>query len=105
MSSQSSRQGGADDATGHPLRVEILGLAARLRTSSMSPREVRVRLNSVPRPGGPVSLRTVSYHASVLARAGLLEREGFDRRRGIPFRVTPAGLLALAAVAKAPSGE
>lgn len=79
-------------AVDHPIRVGFLSLLAERKT--LSPRE---SLDLLAAPA--VSLRHIVYHVRVLHRFGLVAPAGgLDPIRGVPFRATPRGEMALTAL-------
>jgi hypothetical protein len=79
-------------ALDHPIRVGFLSLLAERET--LSPRE---GLELLAAPTTP--LRTVVYHVLVLHQFGLVAPAGgFHPDQGMPFRATPEGEMALAAL-------
>lgn len=79
-------------AVGHPIRVGFLSLLAERET--LSPRE---GLDLLAAPA--VSLRHVVYHVRVLHRFNMVVPAGAPHPvRGVPFRATPKGEMALAAL-------
>lgn len=83
----------------HPVRINLLKLTRESET--LSPTEALDQLQ-----GGNLLLSTVTYHARVLDYYGLVESTSqLDSVRGAPFRVTPQGEFALAALGYAPREE
>lgn len=83
----------------HPVRSEFLKLLAE--RSHLTPAEALAQLE-----GENLLLSTVTYHARVLHHYGLVEAMGQpDPERGLPFRTTPAGEIALVALGYMASGE
>lgn len=79
-------------ALDHPIRVGFLSLLAERET--LSPRE-GLALLAAPK----TRLRTVVYHVRVLHQFGLVTPAGkLDLSRGVPFRATPRGEVALSAL-------
>jgi len=79
-------------ALDHPIRVGFLSLLAEREV--LSPRQ---GLDILAMPA--TSLRTVVYHVRVLHQFGLIAPAGgHDPDRGMPFRATPRGEMALAAL-------
>lgn len=83
----------------HPVRIDFLRLARDCET--LSPAEALEQLQE-----SNLLLSTITYHARVLDHYGLVEGAGQpDPDRGLPFRVTPQGEFALAALGYAPEEE
>lgn len=81
----------------HPVRIGFLKLLAGRDT--LSPIEARDHLKNTP-------LSKVTYHVRVLEHSGLVEAAGQpDPDRGVPFRSTPTGQLALVALGHMPQEE
>jgi hypothetical protein len=79
----------------HPVRAGFLKLLAGRDT--LSPTEARDCLEN------DLQLSKITYHARVLEHFGLIEAAGPpDPDRGVPFRPTPTGQLALAALGHLP---
>jgi len=82
----------------HPVRIGFLKLLAGRDT--LSPAEARDCLED------DTPLSKVTYHVRVLEHFGLLEATGRpDPYRGVPFRSTPNGQLALVALGHLPQEE
>lgn len=82
----------------HPVRIGFLKLLAGRDT--LSPSEARDRLEDRP------LLSKVTYHARVLEHFGLIEAAGQpDPDRGVPFRPTATGQLALVTLGHLPQEE
>ncbi len=86
-------------ALDHPLRVGFLRLLAERQ--ALSPREALGSLD-----GGEVALSSLAYHVRLLAQLELVEPAGdLDRERGVPFRTTSRGDVALAVLGIPRRGE
>lgn len=94
MARHETNQAKVDKAIEHPLRADLLRLAAHSEKRSVSPREALAKLKAGSGPDGEPRLGTVVYHTGVLERAGLLKRGHFDPSRGRPFTLTPVGWMA-----------
>lgn len=82
----------------HPVRIGFLKLLAK--RSSLTPAEALEHLQ-----GENLLLSVVTYHARVLHHFGLVEAMGQARlAEGLPFRTTPTGEIALAALGYLPRG-
>lgn len=82
----------------HPVRIGFLKLLAE--RSQVSPVEALAHLQ-----GENLLLSMVTYHVRVLHHFGLVEATGQpDPERGLPFRTTPAGEIALARLGYLPRG-
>ena len=82
----------------HPVRIGFLKLLGERDT--LSPNEALAQMSQ-----RDLSLARVAYHVRVLDQYGLVEAAGqLDPDRGLPFRATPTGEFALAALGY-PSGE
>lgn len=76
----------------HPVRSGFLKLLAE--RGQLTPTEALAQLR-----GENLLLSVVTYHVRVLQHYGLVEAMGQpDRERGLPFRTTPTGEIALMAV-------
>jgi hypothetical protein len=83
----------------HPVRIGFLKLAREYET--LSPAEALEQLQE-----SDLLLSKVTYHARVLDHYGLVEGTGQPNPdRGVPFRVTPQGEFALAALGYTPREE
>lgn len=86
-------------ALGHPVRCGFLRLLAE--RSQLTP---AVALADLQEEG--LLLSMVAYHARVLNHHGLVEAMGQpDPERGLSFRTTPAGEVALVALGHMARGE
>lgn len=82
----------------HPVRIGFLKLLAK--RSHLTPAEALAHLQ-----GENLLLSMVTYHARVLHHFGLVEAVGQPRlAESLPFRTTPAGEIALAAMGYLPRG-
>jgi len=80
----------------HPVRIGFLKLLAERDTLSSTEAKEQLQKGDLP-------LSKIVYHVRVLDQFGLVEAAGQpDPDRGVPFRSTPNGQLALVALGHLP---
>jgi Helix-turn-helix domain len=85
-------------ALDHPVRAGFLRVLADRDT--LTPAEALAAMDD-----DKLSLSNVAYHARVLNLFELVEPAGETTDKGVSFRATPAGVLALAAIGLPPRGD
>ncbi|HVD86712.1 MAG TPA: helix-turn-helix domain-containing protein [Solirubrobacterales bacterium] len=91
LSDDPSKDATLEQATRHPLRLGLLQMLGG--RASVTAAEAMDELG-----GGRTTLRGINYHVWVLGRYALVEPTGELTDRGIPYRLTRRGALALQAL-------